>query len=52
MGMDRKIEKKKGIRPKHVIYTVTGIAVVALLVYLIKTAGTSTFRADKEKITV
>jgi len=52
MGMDRKIEKKKGIRPKHVIYTVTGIAVVALLVYLIKTARTSTFRADKEKITI
>lgn len=52
MGMDRKIEKKKGIRPKHVLYTVAGIAVIALLFYLIKTAGTSTFRADKEKITI
>lgn len=52
MGMDRKIEKKKGIRPKHVLYALAGIAVIALLFYLIKTAGTSTFRADKEKITI
>jgi HlyD family secretion protein len=52
MGMDRKIEKKKGIRPKHVLYALAGIAVIALLFYLIKTAGTSTFRADKDKITI
>jgi HlyD family secretion protein len=52
MGMDRKIEKKKGIRPKHVLYALAGIAVITLLFYLIKTAGTSTFRADKDKITI
>ncbi len=36
MGMDRKIEKKKGIRPKHIIYGVAGIVFVSLLVKIIK----------------
>ena len=52
MGMDRKIEKKKGIRPKHIIITVA-IIIVGFLVYkLISTAGTSTYRTDIEKVTV
>jgi HlyD family secretion protein len=30
MGMDRKLEKKKGIRPKHIVYAVAGIAFILL----------------------
>jgi HlyD family secretion protein len=52
MGMDRKIEKKKGIRPKHIVYTLSVAAFIVLLVYLIKTAGISTYRADKDKLTI
>jgi HlyD family secretion protein len=52
MGMDRKIEKKKGIRPKHIVYTLAGATFVVLLVYLIKTAGTSTYRAEQDKLTI
>lgn len=52
MGMDRKIEKKKGIRPKHIIYAVAGILFIFLLVTLIKNSNVSTFKVDPEKITV
>ncbi len=50
--MDRKIEKKKGIRPKHIGYTLAGVAFIILLAYLIKTAGTSTYRAERDKLTI
>lgn len=52
MGMDRKIEKKKGIRPKHLIYILAGAIFVVLLVYLIKSASTSTYRAERDKLTI
>lgn len=52
MGMDRKIEKKKGIRPKHLIYILAGAIFVVVLVYLIKSAGTSTYRAERDKLTI
>ncbi len=50
--MDRKIEKKKGIRPKHIIYAVAGIAFVFLLIKVVKNSNISSLRIDKEKITV
>jgi HlyD family secretion protein len=50
--MDRKLEKKKGIRPKHVAFTFAGIALVLLLMYMVNSAGTSIYRADKEKLTI
>ncbi len=52
MAMDRKIEKKKGIRPKHIIYGVIGLAVIFLLYIIIKDSGISSLRVDEEKITV
>lgn len=52
MGMDRKIEKKKGIRPKHIIYAVGGIIVIFLLYKIIKDSSVSSLRVDEEKITV
>ncbi len=52
MGMDRKIERKKGIRPKHVIYGVAGIVVIFLLYKVIKDSNVTSFRVETEKITI
>ena len=52
MGMDRKIEKKKGIRPKHIIYGVAGIVAIFLLYKIIKDSSVSSLRVDAEKITI
>lgn len=52
MGMDRKIEKKKGIRIKHVLYAVIGVALVLLMFKMISGSGVSTLRVEREKITV
>lgn len=52
MGMDKVIEKKKGIRPKHIIWG-AGIVVFAFLLYKVMFAETgSTFRAEKDKLTI
>jgi HlyD family secretion protein len=52
MGMDRKIEKKKGIRPKHIIIFVSGLIVLFLLVKMIQSSNISSVRVDNEKITI
>ena len=52
MGMDRKIEKKRGIRPKHIIYGVAGLIVIFLLYKIVKDSGVSSLRIDAEKITI
>ncbi len=52
MGMDRKIEKKKGIRPKHIVYAVVGVAFILLLVKIIKDSNITTFKVERDKITI
>ncbi|WP_233376099.1 efflux RND transporter periplasmic adaptor subunit [Maribellus sp. CM-23] len=52
MAMDRKIEKKKGIRPKHIIYAVGTLVFLFLIVKLIMSSGVSSLRVDPEKITI
>jgi len=52
MGMDKVIEKKKGLRPKHIIWIAGGLAFVFLLYKVIFTENASTFRAEKEKLTI
>ena len=52
MGMDRKIERKKGIRPKHIIYAVAGITVIFLLYIIIKDSNVTSFRVETEKLTI
>ncbi len=52
MGMDRKIEKKKGIRLKHVFYGIAGLALVFLMVKMISGSGVSTLRVERDKITI
>ncbi len=50
--MDKVIEKKKGIRPKHIIWGV-GILFVGFLLYKVAfTESKSTFRAEKDKLTI
>jgi len=52
MGMDKVIEKKKGLRPKHIVWAV-GILVIGFLLYKVMFTQTgSTFRAEKEKLTI
>ena len=52
MAMDRKIERKKDIRPKHIIYGVVGLAVIFFLVKIIKDSNISSLRVEKDKITI
>jgi len=52
MGMDRKIEKKKGIRPKHIIYAVVGIAFILLLIKIVKDSNITSLRVDRDKLTI
>jgi HlyD family secretion protein len=52
MGMDKVIEKKKGIRPKHIIWIVGGLVFMFLLYKVVFTESGSTFRAEKEKLTI
>ncbi len=52
MGMDKVIEKKKGLRPKHIIWIV-GALVLGFLLYKVFFTNTgSTFRAEKDKLTI
>jgi HlyD family secretion protein len=50
--MDRKIEKKKGIRPKHIVYAVAALIFIALLVKIFTGFNKSTYRAEKDKVTI
>ncbi len=52
MGMDRKIEKKKGIKTKHIIYGVVGLVIIGLVIKIAGSAGTSVYRAEKDKLTI
>jgi HlyD family secretion protein len=52
MGMDKIIEKKKGLRPKHIIWIAGGLAFAFMLYKVIFTENSSTFRAEKDKLTV
>lgn len=52
MGMDRKIEKKKGIRPKHIVIGLISIGVTLLIINAIFGSELSTYKVDREKITI
>jgi HlyD family secretion protein len=52
MGMDRKIEKKKGIRPKHIVFAAAAIVFIFLLVKIIQSSNVSSLKVDVEKITI
>jgi len=52
MSMDRKIEKRKGLKPKTIVLIFIGLIVAAWIIKVLLTSGTSTFRANKESITL
>ncbi len=52
MGMDKVIEKKKGLRPKHVIWTAVALAFGFLLFKIVLSGSVSTFRTEKDKLTI
>ena len=52
MGMDKIIEKKKGLRPKHIIWIAGGLAFAFMLYKVIFAETGPTFRAEKDKLTI
>ena len=50
--MDRRIERKKGLRPGHVPYVVAGGLVLLSLLWLVLGNHASTVRVEKDEITV
>ncbi|HPF04278.1 MAG TPA: efflux RND transporter periplasmic adaptor subunit [Bacteroidales bacterium] len=50
--MDKVIEKKKGLRPKHVIWTAVALAFGFLLFKIVLSGSVSTFRTEKDKLTI
>lgn len=52
MSMDRKIEKKRGIKAKHIYIFSIATVVLALSIKMIFGAQTSTFRAEIDKLNI
>lgn len=52
MGMDRIIEKKKGLRPKHFVWIGSGLVLILALVKLVTTDYASVYKADRDKLTI
>ncbi len=52
MGMDRVIEKKKGLRPKHVVWMGIGILIILAFWKLATSDYSSVYRAEKDKLTI
>ncbi len=50
--MDIKIEKKKGLQKKHILWIAGGLLFIFLLVKIIAGAGTKTLKVDRDKITI
>lgn len=50
--MDIQLEKKKGLRPKHYGYIALGLLLLFLAWKLLFANSVSTFRAEKEKLTI
>ncbi|MCG8697987.1 MAG: biotin/lipoyl-binding protein [Bacteroidales bacterium] len=52
MSMDKKIEKKKGLKRRH-YFMIVGVLALAFLIYLsVKAAGESVYRADEDKLSI
>jgi len=52
MGMDKVIEKKKGLKRKHIVWIVAGLIFAFLLYKVIFSDYSSVYRTDKEKLTI
>lgn len=52
MGMDKVLEKKKGIQKKHVFWAFGAILIVFLIFKVVFGDHSSVFRAEKDKLTI
>ena len=52
MGMDKAIEKKKGLRPKHIVWIAGGLILAFLLYKIIFSDYSSVYRTEKDKLTI
>lgn len=52
MSMDRKIEKKKGLRMKHIGYIMLGVFLVAIIYFAFFTDKTSTYRVLRDRVVI
>jgi len=50
--MDRPIEKKKGLKKKHIGYIIIGILIIVLVYMAFFTDRTSTYRVEKDKLII
>jgi HlyD family secretion protein len=51
-GMDRPIEKKKGLQKKHIGYIAVGLVIIVLIYMAFFTDRTSTYRVEKDKLII
>jgi HlyD family secretion protein len=51
-NMDKRIEKKKGLRKKHIIYIVLAVAFLLLIYMAFFTDRTSTYKVEKDKLII
>lgn len=52
MGMDRQIEKKRGIKPKHIIIVLSCVFIVTLLSISLFGEHLTTYKTDQDKLTI
>ncbi len=52
MGMDKKIEKKKGLKTKHILWGILGLSMIAILYFTISNAHQSVYRVEKDRVTI
>lgn len=50
--MDRPIERKKGLRPRHIWYIIAGLVIVLLFYMAFFTDRTSTYKVEKDKLII
>lgn len=50
--MDKVIEKKKGLRPKHILWATAALVFGFILYKIILSGSVSTFRTEKDKLTL
>ena len=51
-AMDIKIERKKGIRPKHIIYLLIAGALIVIMIKIIFGDHASRYKVDRDKLTI
>lgn len=51
-NMDRRLEKKRGLQKRHLVWIIGGLAFLFLIYKILTVSGTKTLRVDTDKITI